>query len=122
MGVSDNQVLRRLLMTAVSLPVLMLAGGAAAQTAAPQKDAPQSTAPRGGPQSVPGGTPAGAQGGVSEDAVSQVDEIVVTGIRGSLQSSTNAKRDSVVFQDSIYAEDIGKLPATNLAETLQRIP
>jgi TonB-dependent receptor len=123
MGVSDgNQVLRRLLMTAVSLPVLMLAGGAAAQTAAPQKDAAQSTAPRSGPQSVPAGPPAGSQGGVSEDAVSQVDEIVVTGIRGSLQSSTNAKRDSVVFQDSIYAEDIGKLPATNLAETLQRIP
>mgnify|MGYP001102530792 CR=1 FL=1 len=33
-----------------------------------------------------------------------------------------AKRDSVAFGDSIFAEDIGKLPATNLAETLNRIP
>ncbi|HEY5760051.1 MAG TPA: hypothetical protein VIU34_29720, partial [Steroidobacter sp.] len=47
---------------------------------------------------------------------SEVEEVVVTGIRGSLQSATEAKRDSVAFGDSIYAEDIGKLPATNLAE------
>ncbi|MEH3105480.1 MAG: TonB-dependent receptor [Sphingomonas phyllosphaerae] len=50
------------------------------------------------------------------------DDIVVTGIRASLQSATNAKRNSVGFGDSIFAEDIGKLPATNLAETLNRIP
>ena len=46
----------------------------------------------------------------------------MTGIRKSLESATNAKRDSVTFGDSIFAEDIGKLPATNLAETLNRIP
>jgi TonB-dependent receptor len=51
-----------------------------------------------------------------------LEEIIVTGIRKSLQDATNAKRDSVVFKDSIFAEDIGKLPATNLAETLNRIP
>lgn len=51
-----------------------------------------------------------------------VQEIIVTGIRGSLQSATNAKRDAVTFGDSIFAEDIGKLPATNLAETLNRMP
>ncbi|USI72437.1 TonB-dependent receptor [Sphingomonas morindae] len=50
------------------------------------------------------------------------NEIVVTGIRKSLQSATNAKRAAVGFTDSIFAEDIGKLPATNLAETLNRIP
>ncbi|TCM20514.1 TonB-dependent receptor [Novosphingobium sp. PhB165] len=49
-------------------------------------------------------------------------DIVVTGIRASLQSATNAKRDAVAFGDSIFAEDIGKLPATNLAETLNRMP
>ncbi|PZU14722.1 MAG: TonB-dependent receptor [Sphingobium sp.] len=51
-----------------------------------------------------------------------VADIVVTGIRGSLQSATNAKKDAVAFGDSIFAEDIGKLPATNLAETLNRMP
>ncbi|WNO52893.1 TonB-dependent receptor [Stakelama saccharophila] len=49
-------------------------------------------------------------------------EIVVTGIRASLENATEAKRDSIGFTDSIFAEDIGKLPATNLAETLNRIP
>jgi TonB-dependent receptor len=52
----------------------------------------------------------------------EVEEIVVTGIRGSLQSATESKRDAVAFGDSIFAEDIGKLPATNLAETLNRMP
>jgi TonB-dependent receptor len=53
---------------------------------------------------------------------SDVADIVVTGIRGSLQSATNAKKNAVAFGDSIFAEDIGKLPATNLAETLNRMP
>ena len=52
----------------------------------------------------------------------EVADIVVTGIRGSLQSATNAKKNAVAFGDSIFAEDIGKLPATNLAETLNRMP
>lgn len=51
-----------------------------------------------------------------------VADIVVTGIRGSLQSATNAKKGAIAFGDSIFAEDIGKLPATNLAETLNRMP
>jgi TonB-dependent receptor len=51
-----------------------------------------------------------------------VEEVVVTGFRASLQSSTNAKRESTAFTDSIFAEDIGKFPDTNLAESLNRIP
>lgn len=58
----------------------------------------------------------------AQAADSEVADIVVTGIRGSLQSATNAKKDAVAFGDSIFAEDIGKLPATNLAETLNRMP
>lgn len=61
-----------------------------------------------------------AQTALSQDG--DVADIVVTGIRGSLQSATNAKKDAVAFGDSIFAEDIGKLPATNLAETLNRMP
>lgn len=51
----------------------------------------------------------------------QLDEIVVTGIRSSLESSMNLKRDSQGVVDGIVAEDIGKFPDTNLAESLQRI-
>ena len=50
-----------------------------------------------------------------------LEEVVVTGIRGSLTSSMNLKRDAQGVIDGIVAEDIGKFPDTNLAESLQRI-
>ena len=50
-----------------------------------------------------------------------IEEIVVKGIRGSLTSSMNTKRDAGGIVDAITAEDIGKFPDTNLAESLQRI-
>ncbi len=49
------------------------------------------------------------------------EELVVTGIRASLQRSMDIKRDSAGVVDAISAEDIGKFPDTNLAESLQRI-
>ena len=49
-------------------------------------------------------------------------EVVVTGFRASLQNSVAAKRDNISVSDSIFAEDIGKFPDLNLAESLQRIP
>lgn len=51
-----------------------------------------------------------------------LDEIVVSGIRSSLESSMRLKRDAQGVVDGIVAEDIGKFPDTNLAESLQRIP
>jgi len=52
-----------------------------------------------------------------------VGEVVtVTGYRASLQDSTNAKRASVNFSDSVFSEDIGKFPDTNVAEAFNRIP
>jgi TonB-dependent receptor len=46
----------------------------------------------------------------------------VTGIRASLESSANAKRNAVGFIDSISAEDMGKFPDSNIAESISRIP
>ena len=51
-----------------------------------------------------------------------IGEVVVTGFRASLQNSVSAKRENIAITDSIYAEDIGKFPDLNLAESLQRIP
>ncbi|MFT4076982.1 MAG: TonB-dependent receptor [Asticcacaulis sp.] len=48
--------------------------------------------------------------------------VVVTGLRKSLQNATTVKRNASQIVDSIVAEDIGKMPDTNIAETLQRIP
>lgn len=47
--------------------------------------------------------------------------IVVTGIRASLKQSLDIKRAAQGVVDAISAEDIGKFPDTNLAESLQRI-
>ena len=54
-------------------------------------------------------------------APSTMEEIVVTGIRGSLIKSMDRKRYSEGVVDAITAEDIGDFPDTNLAESLQRI-
>lgn len=51
-----------------------------------------------------------------------VEEVIVTGIRASLERAMDIKRDSAGVVDAISAEDIGKFPDTNLAESLQRIP
>ncbi len=63
-----------------------------------------------------------------EDCDPQVEEcedlpntIVVTGIRASIESATNAKRNSDQIKDVIDAEEVGKLPDTNVAEALQRV-
>lgn len=50
-----------------------------------------------------------------------LEEIVVTGYRGSLMQSMDRKRQAKGVVDAITAEDIGKFPDQNLAEALQRI-
>ncbi|WP_440906003.1 TonB-dependent receptor [Catenovulum sp. SX2] len=56
------------------------------------------------------------------NAEETVDEtITVTGIRGSIMRAMDTKRESTGIVDAINAEDMGKFPDTNLAESLQRI-
>lgn len=62
----------------------------------------------------------GAQAFAQNSGVAE-EEVIVTGIRASLQKSMDVKRESGGVVDAISAEDIGKFPDTNLAESLQRI-
>ena len=55
-----------------------------------------------------------------EDA--PVEEVVVRGVRRSLESAQALKRFSGVIVDSVTAEDIGALPDRSVTETLQRVP
>ncbi|WP_332853347.1 TonB-dependent receptor [Duganella sp. S19_KUP01_CR8] len=48
--------------------------------------------------------------------------VVVTGFRSSLQKALNLKQQAIGVRDSIVAEDIGKFPEANIAESLQRVP
>ncbi len=83
--------------------MLMLAPAAGAQQAAEQAPAQADSAPQSG-----------------QDGTSSTD-IIVTGIRSSLQGALNAKRNAPQVLDAISAEDIGKFPDKNVGEALQRV-
>lgn len=69
------------------------------------------------------GTPAIAQDGADEeDEVATLDTVTVTGIRGSIQNSLNAKKNATSIVEAISAEDIGKLPDLSIADSLARLP
>lgn len=55
-------------------------------------------------------------------AAGEVSTVVVTGFRSSLQKALNLKQQAIGVRDSIVAEDIGKFPEANVAESLQRVP
>ena len=69
-------------------------------------------------QQAAGSQPAQAAG----SQANEVKEVVVTGIRASLQKALQIKKNSDDMVDAISAEDIGKLPDRNVADALQRIP
>jgi TonB-dependent receptor len=52
----------------------------------------------------------------------ELQEIIITGYRESLQSALNRKRESVQPIESVVAEDLGKMPDQNVSESLERLP
>lgn len=52
----------------------------------------------------------------------ELQEVVVSGIRASLTESLAEKRAATSVVDVITAEDIGKMPDKNIADSLQRVP
>jgi iron complex outermembrane receptor protein len=66
-----------------------------------------------------------ANAALAQDAspdATQLDTVTVTGYRASVEKALDIKRGETGMVDAIVAEDIGKFPDTNLAESLQRIP
>jgi iron complex outermembrane receptor protein len=51
-----------------------------------------------------------------------IQSVVVTGIRGSIESSIAAKKNADGITEVVTAEDIGKLPDVSIAESLARLP
>ena len=60
--------------------------------------------------------------GIDDDVNIVIEEIVVTGIRGSQQRAMATKRNADSIMDAIAAEDLGKFPDQNISEALQRMP
>ncbi|RST31526.1 TonB-dependent receptor [Sphingomonas ginkgonis] len=117
-----------LALAAVGAPVAALAQQAQPDPQA-QADANQGDTP---PKSTtdPTATPTPENGSVPRDSTNQAaavapadagGEIVVTGLRHSVETAQALKYNSDQFVDSITATDIGKLPDRNVAEALQRI-
>jgi TonB-dependent receptor len=68
-------------------------------------------------------SPVQAQEAASEPGnSSSLEEVVVTGIRESLQRNLDMKREARGVVDVISSEDIGKFPDSNVAASLQRVP
>ncbi|MEX2125864.1 MAG: TonB-dependent receptor [Woeseia sp.] len=61
-----------------------------------------------------------AQAGPQEDGA--IEEIVVQGIRASLQQSLQTKRNADAVVEALSAEDLGEFPNTNVAEAMTQIP
>ncbi|WP_367344634.1 TonB-dependent receptor [Stenotrophomonas bentonitica] len=55
-------------------------------------------------------------------SATDLDTVTVTGYRASVEKALDIKRGEAGVVDAIVAEDIGKFPDLNLAESLQRVP
>ena len=91
------QLKRNLLSAALASAIALAAADVHAQTA--QASVPQS----------------GAE-------ATDLDTVVVTGIRRGIENAIETKRDSTSIVETISAEDIGKLPDISIAESLARLP
>ncbi|WP_368563408.1 TonB-dependent receptor [Pseudoxanthomonas sp. UTMC 1351] len=58
----------------------------------------------------------------AQQEATDLDKVVVVGIRGSMEKSLDTKREANSRVEVVTAEDVGKLPAHNVADTLQRLP
>lgn len=65
-----------------------------------------------------------ATGAQAQEAAQEADvqKVVVTGIRGSIETSIAAKKNATGITEVVTAEDIGKLPDVSIAESLARLP
>ncbi|MEW6706305.1 MAG: TonB-dependent receptor [Pseudomonadota bacterium] len=95
--------------TPIASAVALLAMGVAVAAHAQQAQPPAAPA-------------AAASAPAAQPAEQQVESIVVTGIRASLESAAGIKRNSTAVVDAVSAEDVGKLPDSDVGESLGRIP
>src|SRR5271170_6178755 len=56
------------------------------------------------------------------DTTAPLEEVIVSGIRYSLEQSLEKKHAATTLVEVVTAEDIGKMPDKNIADSLQRVP
>ena len=107
---------RTALSVALGIAVLALATAPARADSVDPDQPAQGTAPSDAQSNTQ------AQGGSGTDEPTKLEGVIVTGYRRSIQQSTEYKRDATNVVDTVFAEDIGKFPDLNIAESLNRIP
>ncbi|WMJ68234.1 TonB-dependent receptor [Stenotrophomonas sp. 24(2023)] len=65
--------------------------------------------------------PTSTQQAAEQPTATNLDTVVVTALRQSLQTAQSMKQEAEMVVDSIVAEDIGKLPDNSVADALQRV-
>lgn len=100
-----------------STPLVLAMAAALASQAQAQVAAP--AAPASAPAAATAAPAAAATG--EKAATNQLDTVTVTGIRRSIQSAIDRKRNASTVTDSIVAEDIDQFPDKNVGEALSRI-
>jgi iron complex outermembrane receptor protein len=117
-----------LLSTTAGIATIAASSPAVAKAQPVTTQNPPATAQPAGTAGAPPATTAGTEPTVSDttnaatNTAAADQAIVVTGLRRSLQSAQNIRKNSQQIVDAIVAEDIGKLPDLNTAETAARIP
>jgi len=99
---------QKLILSAISVALAAAYGQVQAQAAAPAQPAAEKASD--------------AADSAAKSEANQLSTVIVTGFRSSLEKSMVLKQQAIGVRDSIVAEDIGKFPEANVAESLQRVP
>ena len=105
--------------TPIASAVALALAGAGAMLPAYAQQVPAAPAPAASAPAAAAPAPALAP---AAKPAQQLDSVTVTGIRASLEQSLNVKRSADTRVEVISAEDIGKMPDKNVADSLQRVP
>ena len=122
---SRSRIVRDLMLSASV--VVGFAGAAQAQDTAPPSSDPAAQASQEAAQASQEAARASQEAARASQEAAQAsqqaaEDIVVTGYRQSIEASLEQKRNANAFVDVITAEDVGKFPDKNVADSLQRVP
>jgi iron complex outermembrane recepter protein len=95
---------------------------AAASNGAAAADAPAAVAAPAATTAAPEASGPTANSGASGAEQPQLEEVVVTGLKASLEKSLDAKKNAGIVEDSIDAEELGRFPDSDVADSLEHLP
>jgi iron complex outermembrane receptor protein len=120
---SSLKARRAFLLAGTSLLLAATSSTAFAQDAAPTPGDPNADQATAAQQAADAAKKEADAAQQAADAQQQSDQaIVVTGIRRSIQTSVNTKRNNQSIVEAVSAEEIGKLPDISIAESIARLP